>query len=185
MSAEDDFYRPYQKLQAVQDLEDQNFLLECFSSHWKLKYRSDYIYPVTRAHIGLIKGFKQQAGTLASELIEHFFQMKDEWFLKQRYSLDCLCKNINAVNASYTLKRVHRNLSGEIRIQVFCDSCEKELELCVPFKYDFDTATRCVECTQGNKPTKRTTKAQRQKAIHGFGIAFPELPKDETVKLKE
>lgn len=163
---------PYRKLEAVQEQQEAAFLVEVFSSHWKLKFKSMPIFPVSNYHFTQMKEFRKSAkaaGANAEALIEHYFSIRDEWFEKQAYSLDCLCKNVNKVNASYGKAKHSQDRSNKIRITRFCDCCEVPMELELPLDFDFNALLRCEDCKNGNKPPKKTTKAERMTKIVKFG----------------
>ena len=172
---------PYKKIRAAEDLQESNYLLTVYRALYKNKFRNEPIFPLSNSHLTQIKDFRRLVGDQAQFVMEHYFTMKDDWFIKQQYSLDCLLKNINKVNGSYSSATRLTRSTNEISINWFCDSCWKPFVLTVSMQYDFDKLTRCNECTAENKPWKRVdrnTKARTLKTINSF-VKDVETKKDE------
>lgn len=174
----ENYKKTYGKINAAQEQQEQNLLVDVFASGWKAKHKGNYIFPVTNSHFQQMRDFRKAAGTNAAQLIEHYFTMRDEWFIKQRHSLDCLCKNLNLVNASYSSQAHAREHAGGMHVPFHCDSCWKPFELLAPITYNFDRPTRCPDCEKVNRPVKHTTKAERQGALRGFKLVFLDVPED-------
>lgn len=172
MNEDNEFYRPYKKLQAVQDQQEQNLLVDIYASHWKNKFKSMPIFPVSNSHFTQMKDFRRAAGPNAALLVEHYFTMKDDWFIKQAYSLDCLVKNLNKVNASFGTLQHSKSNSNQMSIKIGCDACWEILELSVPINFDFNRPVRCVTCVDHGKSIRHTTKAERTAAVVKFGETF-------------
>lgn len=158
---------PYRKLAAVEELQDSNALLDLYVKLYKKKFRGEPIFPVSKAHLTQIKDFRKNAGDKAYELLQHYFEMKDEWFIKQAYSLDCLLRKIHIVAASYSQKVGKEQVpAGKERVIEFnCDSCWRPFMLPTSFKHDPDKQVRCPECERENKAPKRVTKEERARAL--------------------
>ena len=120
---EDDLKAPYRKLQAVEDQIELNWILEVYTGYFKQKFKGMPIFPVDNIQFKWAKDLKKLCGMKAAEIIEHYFSMKDEWFIKQAYSLECLVKNINKVNASFSQNSHLRQSHNQITVPVFCDAC--------------------------------------------------------------
>ena len=166
----------YKKLAAVEEVEHNNLLVDIFISHWKLKFKAPPLFADT-LHFAQMRGFQKIAGKKSEALIEHYFAMKDEWFISQAYSLDCLCKNINKVNASYSLFAESRNKENKVAVDVHCDSCWAPFQMLAGLNHDWDKMMRCPPCEKANRPLKKVTKAERQAAVYKLSQLFPEMPK--------
>lgn len=177
--------RPYKKIQAAEDLVNSNALLDLYVTLYKKKYKAEPIFPVTREHLNLIKSFAQSTGPRAYGLLEHFFEMKDDWYHKQAHSLACLMNNLNKVNASYSQRVAAHKPSGLMHINTFCDACHAYFVLEVPMNHDMNKTRRCGPCTKENRPVKTTSKEERRIAVLQMGNAFPELPNGPTEEHKK
>lgn len=183
MDEDNELHKPYLKLKTITDQQEQNFLIEVFSSHWKLKFKGIPIFPVSNFHFTQMKDFRRAAGPNAALLIEHYFSMKDEWFSKQAYSLDCLIKNVNKVNASFSQHQHARSQANMLAPSInpmFCESCWKELHITVPLDFDFNKAVRCEECRDRDRPFKRVTRAERLAANIKFGQIVIDIKEDDS-----
>lgn len=168
---------PYRKIAAAEEQIDSNALLDLYVELYKRKFYNEPIFPIHNGHFNQIKAFRKQAGERAYALLQHYFEMKDEWFHNQAYSLDCLLKNLNKVNAAYGQKAHVSELKDHISIPFHCDSCWHPFTLTVKANYDFNRLTRCVECEREKRPIKTVTKEERRAAILKYGATFVKLPK--------
>lgn len=173
MTEEEQYRQTYGKIQAAQDQQEQSYLVDVFSRCWKNKFYSFPLFPTSNYHFVQMRNLKKEAGDKAAELIEHYFEIKDEWFIKQAYSLDCLCKNINKVNASLASRATHER-AGDLLIRYACDACEKQIDLRVPSNYKF-IFERCEDCIKANRPFKFSTKEERARSVIGMGQAILNL----------
>lgn len=173
----ENYKKTYGKIQAVVENQEQNFLVEVFASGWKAKHKGNYIFPVTNAHFTQMKDFRRQVGSCAAQLIEHYFTMRDDWFIQQRHSLDCLLKNVNKVIASYSTNAHARESAGKMSVPFHCDSCWEPFNLLVPITYNFDRPSRCPECEKQNTPLRVVSKEDRNKALHILGTIFLDVDK--------
>lgn len=167
--------KQYRRLDTVQEQQEQDFLMQVYSSCYKRKFKTEPIFPVSNVHLTLMRDFRKLVGPKASELIETYFNMVDDWFIKQHYSLDCLIKNAGKVNAYFSSKMEHKALSGCMSIEAHCDSCWKAFPLTVKIGHDQNKLTRCPDCETKNLPCKKTTKKERHLANIKFGGAFLSL----------
>ena len=172
---EDDLKAPYRKLQAVEDQIELNWILEVYTGYFKQKFKGMPIFPVDNIQFKWAKDLKKLCGMKAAEIIEHYFSMKDEWFIKQAYSLECLVKNINKVNASFSQNSHLRQSHNQITIAVFCDACWKEFPLTVSINHDFNHPHKCPDCVIKNRPLKRVEREKRLKIVKALGAAFKDL----------
>lgn len=176
---DDDFTKPYRKIAAAEELLEQNSLLTIYIEFYKKKFRGEPIFPVDKIHFKHIKEIRSTAKERAYALIQHFFTMKDEWFVKQAYSLECLAKNLHKVNADYSqrVEPAHK-MQGKLKMQFYCEACWVEFTLICEPGFDFiNGLVRCEKCTQLNQPLKRVSKEERRRTILKLGAAFPEVPK--------
>lgn len=180
MSNLDDPHYNYKRIAAAEDLVQSNALLDLYISLYKKKYRGEPIFPVSRAHHTQIKDFARNAGDKAHGIMQFYFEMKDEWFIKQAYSLDCLLKNLHRIAAEYSQRTgTAQKLKGKLKIQFHCDACWQEFTLICAPEYDFlNVLVRCEPCTTANKPLKKISKEERRATILKLGSAFPDVPWD-------
>lgn len=174
----EDYIKPYKKLAAAEDLLESNALLTQYIDLYKRKFKGVPIFPVNRAHLTTIKDFAKAAGPQAHAMIEHYFEMRDEWFIKQAYSLDCLLRNIQKVGASLSQSSSRRVNNAKMQINWGCDSCWKEFLLVVSIHYDFSKITRCKDCEEKNRPYVTVNKEERARFMSNIAKAFPEIPGD-------
>lgn len=167
---------PYRKIAQAEELVNANALLDLYIALYKKKFRGEPIFPVSNEHLNMIKSFGRASGSKAYELLQHFFEMRDEWFQKQAYSIACLMNNLNKVNASYSQKAAAYRPSGTMQADVFCDHCWEDMVITVPMNHNFDKTNCCDKCKENRVPPKRVSQAERRKTILKLGAAFPELP---------
>jgi hypothetical protein len=167
---------PYKKIQAAEDLVNSNALLDLYVVLYKKKYKDEPLFGVNKEHLNLIRSFSKSAGHKSYGLLEHFFEMKDDWFHKQAHSLSCLMNNLGKVHASYSQKNAVARPAGTMRINTFCDACWGYFVLEAPGNYNFDKPKRCSDCIDNNVPLKRVTKEERAKAVKIISKSFPEIP---------
>ena len=176
----------YKRIAAAEELVNSNALLDLYSRLYKKKYRGEPIFPVSNAHLTQIKDFSRAVGDKAHGIMQHYFEMKDDWFIKQAYSLDCLIKNIHKVSASYSQRTNREHLhAGKRENQVYCDACWEEFTLLCDMNHDWDRPIICDTCKQTGKKPKRLTKEERHRTILKLGNAFPEMPSAITEQEKE
>lgn len=169
---------PYRKLDQVADLQENNFYLDVYISHYKNRYRNEPIFDLSNIHFKYIKDLRKLVGNKTGEVLEHYFEMKDDWFYKQQHSLECLIKNINAVvNSLSSRARPSFGNSKMMNVDFHCDACWKAFVLTCPLNYDFNTFTRCEQCEKEDRPLKTVTKEERRKAILKYGEKFIDMPK--------
>lgn len=174
---DDDFYKPYQKLQAVEEKLAQDTLLELYIMLYKDKYKNEPIFPVDNKQYRHIRDLKKQVGDKAMSFLHAYFSMRDDWFMKQQYSLDCLLKNLNKVSMVVSRRDDTRKLQGKVRLTFSCDACWKPFELICDWNYDFlNKPVFCFECGAGAK-AKKVTKDEFKQAIRVIGSAFKEVEK--------
>lgn len=180
MNEDDEFNRPYRKIQAAEDLIEENALMARYVELYKKKFRGEPLVDVNRVQLAQLKAFKRIAGIHAHTLMSHYFEMHDKWFTDQAYSIDCLIKNINKVHASLSQRTGRVNLSGKLKIPFHCDACWKEFDLICDMKFDYTSrVVKCPECEASNKPVKVVTQTQRKETIMRLGYGFPEMPEYE------
>lgn len=167
----------YRRLQATEDLVNSNALLDLYVSLYKKKFKGEPIFPVSNEHLNMIKSFAKASGHKAYALLEHYFEMRDDWFQKQAYSISCLMNNLNKVNASFSQKAASYRPHGTVRLHTFCDCCWEYFDTEVPMAHNFDKTMTCPKCKETGAKPKRVSKEERNKTIQVLGAAFPELPK--------
>lgn len=171
-----DWNKPYQKIAAAQELIEESSLMQSYIDLYRKKFRGEPLVGVNSVHLAQVKHLKNTAKDRAHALLHHYFEMKDEWFIKQAYSLDCLIKNLHKVNASYSQRTTHHKDSGMIQLQFGCDSCGREFTLVCDMHYNLvNKRTRCVDCEREDKPGRVIT-AEEKKAAAKTGGIFPEMP---------
>ncbi len=178
--SDDQWNKQYTRLAAVEEQLDLNSFLDRYVELYKKKFRGEPIFGIDNIHFKHAKDIQKMAGTKAFALVEHYFSMHDKWFEDHAYSLDCLVKNLDRVNADHS-KRQPRELEGKLKIDFHCDACWKPFVLICDPTYDFlNAAVRCEDCTKANKPLKKLSKKERRKTVLKLGAAFPEMPKSDT-----
>lgn len=175
MNDEEILRRPYKKLQATEELINNNALLDLYASLYRKKFKSAPIFPVNNSHITAIKDFAKLAGDRAYGLMEVFFDCKDDWFIKQAYSIDCLIKNINKVNAYYAQRIDFHRGNHKALSKVFCDHCWEDMEIVTTFNHNFDKTNCCDNCRANKTPPKRVTKQQIRQTLKIFEKSFPDV----------
>lgn len=91
-----DLYRPL--AQTIEQREHQA-LLDLYCAEYQKKYSTDPVFDLNNAHLTTIKDIRRMCGKKSSDIVRHYFQMKDEWFLKMGHSLETLKKSIATINA--------------------------------------------------------------------------------------
>ncbi len=176
MMDEDSWNNPYKKLQAVEDQIEEGSLMQSYVDLYRKKFRGEPLIDVNKVSIAQVKHLKSVAKDKAHALLHHYFEMRDDWFVKQAYSLDCLIKNLNKVNASYSQRTTNHKDSGKIQVQFSCDSCSREFTLVCDMHYNLvNKRTRCIDCERDDKPGKVVTKEKKYAAAR-TGTIFPEMP---------
>lgn len=176
----DEFRRPYVRLKETEDQITANNLLNLYITLYKQKFKGEPIFPTSKTHLTMLKNLVTSCGQRAYGIIEHYFEMKDEWFKQQAFSIDCLLNNLNKVNASYSEKVARTGFSGMLTVQTFCDACWGDCFITVKANHNFDTPHRCPECEKNNVPLKRVSLEERRNTILKLGAAFKELPENQT-----
>lgn len=152
-------YSSSAKMGQAHDLIESNALLDLYIKLYKKKYRGEPVFPVSNAHLTQIRDFKRNAKDKAYELLQHFFEMKDQWFENQAYSLDCLLKNLHKISASYSSRTGHVQKGIMIEIKFFCDACGLEFKKTLPAQTDpTKHFARCEACEKKNAPQRRMPK---------------------------
>lgn len=179
MNQDDEWSKPYRKIKAAEDLIQENTLLDDYVRLYKKKFRGEPLVGVSRIHQAQIKHLVAISGDKAHHLLEHYFTMKDEWFIKQAYSLDCLIKNIHKVSADFSQRITRHKDSGKISIATTCDSCWKPFVLVCDLHFNYyDRPSRCPECEKENKPIRYASAAEKKRLTNKIGASFPEMPID-------
>lgn len=180
MLDKNDPHYQYKRIAAAEDVVEQNTLLDEYIRCYKNKYRGEPIFSVDNIHFRHIKTIRQSAKEKSRALINHFFAMKDDWFEKQAYSLDCLVKNLHRVNSDYSNRiEPQRKMQGKLKMQFHCDACWQEFTLICAPEYDFlNVLVRCEPCTAANRPLKKISKEERRATVLKLGSAFPGVPWD-------
>lgn len=174
---EDDGLKQYRRIAAAEDLIESNALLELYVRLYKKKYRGEPLFHVNNVHLTQIKDFKKHAKEHAYGIMQHYFEMRDDWFIKQAYSLDCLIKNLHRVSADYTSRTTVHRQKGQVELEFFCDACWKPFNLICDLNYNFlNNPVRCPECKTLNAPLRRVNPADRRKTSIQVGQAFPDVP---------
>lgn len=180
--SDDVWNKQYTRAAAVEDQLELDSLATHYQELYKKKHRG--MMPLiadNNAHLFAFRELRRITGQKAFEILEAYFQMKDEWFEKQGYSMQCLLKNLNRVNQVAQRTTATRSLQGKIEIRVHCDSCWTQFDLTCPMTFDFLTElVRCDECKKMNRPLKLVTKEDRDAAMRGYYLKFPEMPKSDT-----
>lgn len=165
----------YKRIAAAEDQLEQSGLLSYYVERYQRKYRTPPIFPPDNRHFKHIKDLRNLTKEKAYDFITTYFEMHDDWFQKQNYSLDCLIKNLNKI-APVIVKRdsVREVKSKEgVALKVGCDACWKEMTYIVPMNnVNIPSFIRCEECEKANKPRK-TQKERKQ-----FHVVLPEMPKE-------
>lgn len=176
---DDEFTKPYKKLQAVAELQEQNDLVDLYVHLFKEKYKTAYIVPVDRSHFKHIKTLRESMGPKALGILYAYFESRDDWFVKQQHSLECLIKNLNKVNQALLTKERVSELRDKLLINLHCDACWKSFDLiCPPTKDIANSVVLCPVCEADDKAPYRPTKEERRKALRLISNAFPEVKKD-------
>lgn len=174
---DDEFLKSYRKVAAAEELIETNTLLELYSTLYKKKYKGEPIFPFNKYHLQQIKDFKRATGEKAYYILQHYFTMRDPWFESQAYSVECLIKNLNRINADFSSKNSIHTPSGYMEIDFYCDACWVKFLLKAPMSWDLTTRfIRCPDCEKEDRPLKRVSKEERRNTILKLGAAFPELP---------
>lgn len=174
----DDFEKPYRKIAAAEEQLERGALLDYYVKLYKQRYRAEPIFPVTAVTQTQIKDLQRIMKDKAYDTLTAYFKMKDDWFEKQHFSLDCLLKNLSKVNVQVTKAQGVAKAQGKISIQIYCDSCWNEFNLICDMHFDFlNKPVRCEPCYAQDAPLKRVSKQERHGTITRLGSAFPEMPK--------
>lgn len=167
--------KPYQRIAAAEEQLEHNSLLSLYIELYKKKYRAEPIFPVSNAHLTQIKDLRRAVKEKAYFFISSYFEMRDDWFEKQHYSLDCLLKNLNKVN-TYLSSRTERTRDrGKIKLQFHCDACWKGFTLTCDMHFDFLNKPVFCEACGPNAKVKRLNKEERRATVLKLGRAFPDL----------
>lgn len=173
----EDLHKQYKRIQAAEDQMEVNNLLDLYISLYKKKFRNEPIFAPSNAHLTQIKDFKRLAKDKAYSIMNTYFQMNDDWFIKQHYSIDCLIKQINKVSTQAAKSIEIQSLKGKISLDFHCDACWKSMKLVCEPNFNFlDKPVRCDECYAKDAPIKKLTKDERRQIILKLGAAFPEVP---------
>lgn len=137
--------QPYRRLQATEDLHEQNYLMKLYANCYKALYKSNYIPALGHVDRTTIADIKRMAPDKAAQIIEHYFKMKDKYFVEMRHSLEVLKRNLNKVFSELE-RQEHRPKFANVGLWSWevCDRCKKS------FKTNLDTtaeiATICEHC---------------------------------------
>lgn len=177
MNEDDQWNKQYRRLDAVEELSNRSALLELYARLYKEKFRLEPIFPSTNAHEAQLKALQKAVGAdKAYALIQTFFEIRDTFFEKQQYSLECLMKNLNRVNVEAQRKHGEERLKGKLSMEFHCDACWTPFELICEPTYDYiNKLVRCEPCKTESKQLKRVSKEERRATILKLGNAFPDL----------
>lgn len=166
----------YRKLQATEEQIEFNTILNIYCNQYRRRFLTPPIF-VNDSHLITIKNLKKAVGERAIELVQHYFTMKDEWFQKQGYSIECLLAKINLVQADYSKKGTLSRGTDYRSVTVYCDACWAAIPKTVPMQYDCKELQFCTKCTtSGVTRPMKLTKEERQRVMNGLTESFKELP---------
>lgn len=140
---------PYKKMTAVQELQESNFLLDLYTKCHERVYKTKPVWPLGNLHLTLIQDIRRMATDKTPNLIEHYFKMKDDWFVKRCHALDVLKQNLDKVNIDYETKgkNIVRSEALKISTLVICEVCDEKNEW-VGFPAELLGTTKrvCMKC---------------------------------------
>lgn len=169
-----DWEKPYRKVLQREEQLEQETLIQQYKDLYKKKYRQDVIFHPSNVHFKHLKELRQQVGDKASHYLYAFFEIREDWFMKQNHSLKCLLDNINKV-AIHVEKSFQKKIELKEKrlVNHFCEACFKDLKLEVAMDFSFDDGKviRCEDCLKSNKPLKKVDKAS------AIVLKMPEVPK--------
>lgn len=171
---DEEYLKPYKKAQAVEEQIEFDSLMDYYRDRYKREYYTSPIFNNEAHGRTLIKDLKRLMGIKSRDVITTYFEMKDDWFVKQMHSLDCLLRNLNKVNSVLEKKTgtVQSGNSRRIRMTMSCDSCWKQFEYVRDWKEDFTTKpVFCNACGSGAK-TRTVTRDQARLAFMKMGQNF-------------
>jgi hypothetical protein len=106
-------------------------------------YLSDHDKEVIR---WIRNAFEEKKGT---DILVHFLEMNDEWFLKQSHGLVCLKNNVNKVLAFIGSSKRNRTafISKRLEMIVSCDKCYQTFIFTPTVKeFSTDNPMLCDNC---------------------------------------
>lgn len=117
--------QPYRRIQAKEQLLEQNYLLRVYENCYLRTYKAKYIAQLGNSDRTIIQDIRRMSPDKAGNLIEHYFEMKDKWFVEMRHSLEVLKRNLNKVNSDYE-KSQGRGMAPTdvgVSVKLSCDRC--------------------------------------------------------------
>lgn len=154
---EDDLKAPYRKLQAVQEKLEEDSLWQLYCDLFKKKYYDVPVVNSTNATQTLVRDIRRKLGVRAVPLLQHYFTMKEDWFLARAYSLETFIKEIQRIGADYSKKNLPHN-KGDLTVIVRCVLCKKDFEKRL-INNRTDCDYRCPSCEL--EPYEKSTKESR------------------------
>lgn len=121
---------PYRKLQAAEDLSEQNYLMQVYANCYQATYKSKYIPALGHVDRTAIQDIRRMLPDKAAQVIEHYFKMKERWFVEMRHSLEVLKRNLNKVYSDYeqSLGRSPAVKKTEVWCWDKCDECKSSFK---------------------------------------------------------
>lgn len=100
--------------------------------------------------------FKDLARSLgiakACQLVEHYFKMNNDWFVKKGHSVAVLKSEIGVINGALGDKPQQQASLGGLRMRVFlyCDArgCDVKFTRDVAMNHNFEQSNRCTKCAK-------------------------------------
>ncbi len=121
---------------AVDQNQNTNLAIARYCDNWKNRYKSDRSPPILGQHAANLKKIILDIGLdRVLVLIDAYFQMPDQWFLKKRHDIPTFAQNLNAITqfsetgqiiTNQKLKQMDSQLSVELLKQQIVADFEKE-----------------------------------------------------------
>lgn len=140
----------------VGSLIESSRVQEVYIESYKRRYGVNPIISTNGTDQTVFKDLARTIGVAkACQLVEHYFKMNNDWFVKKGHSVAVLKSELGVINGSLGDKPQQREAAQGLRMRVlvYCDNsgCDVKFERDVPMNHNFDSRNRCTKCT--SEPT--------------------------------
>lgn len=128
-------------------------MCEVYAEAYERRWRTKPVLSNNGSDQTILRDMIRQLGApKVAELIRHYLEMDNEWFVKRYHPLETFKKEINAINADFGLLKSKQTIPKGLCLSVrfHCDKCMAEFLCVVPLAYNWERRTLCPSCSKGN-----------------------------------
>lgn len=137
----------------VKSLNESSRVQETYVECYKRRYGVNPIVSTNGTDQTVFKDLARSLGiTKACQLVEHYFKMNNDWFVKKGHSVAVLKSEIGVINGALGDKPQQQQALGgmKLRVLLYCDNlgCDVKFTRDVPMNHNFDQSNRCTKCAK-------------------------------------